>query len=115
MSHDLSHSHSKILELQTKKTKKKNSLSHMPLSINVLLYQLHLLLLQCCLLLKTFASNLHIHFQVSCHSICIFLFVLEIRLNTLTFMFLTIRGTRRFPYGSIKLLQQPVHLFTSTL
>ena len=110
MSHDLSHSHSQILELQ----KKISSLSHMPLSINLLLYQLLLLLLQCCLLLKTFASNLHIHFQVSCHSICIFLFVIEIRLNTLTFMFLTIRGTRRFPYGSIILLQLPVHLFTST-
>ena len=115
MSHDLSQSHSKILELQKKKKKKKKffvtyALVHKPFALPAAFIVITMLLL-----LKTFASNLHIHFQVSCHSICIFLFVLEIRLNTLTFMFLTIRGTRRFPYGSIKLLQQPVHLFTSSL
>ena len=41
--------------------------------------------------------------------------VLEIRLSTLTFMFLTTSGTRNVAYGSLILLQLPLHLLILTL
>ena len=79
-------------------------ISHIPLSINSVHSHLNLssfdlrLLLQTLasnlhlhfqrLLLQTLASNLHLHFQVLCHSICLVLLVIDIRLNALTFMFL---------------------------
>ena len=65
-----------------------------PLSINSLHSHLHLLSFQRCLLLQTLPSNLHLHLHVSCHSICLVSLVLDIRLNTLTFTFLTILGTQ---------------------
>ena len=43
----------------------------------------HLSLLQCCLLLQTLASNLHLHGQVSCWDACLVLLILEIRFNLL--------------------------------
>ena len=60
---DLSLSHSQLLGFQI------NPLSHTPLSINSLHSHLHLSLSHRCLLLKIILSNLHMHLQVSCHSI----------------------------------------------
>ena len=56
---------------------------------------------------NTFASNLHLHLQVLCHSICLVSLVLDIRLNTLTFMFLIVSGTYDLAYGSLTVLQVP--------
>ena len=92
-----------------------NPLSHNPLSINSLHSHLHLSLFHLCLLLQTLASNLHLHLQVSCYSICLVSLDLDIRLNTLTFMFLTTSETHNFAYGSLTLLQLPLHLLTLIL
>ena len=60
--------------------------------VNQIFYSKHLLL---CLLLQTLASNLHLHLQVSCKSVCLVSFVLEIRLNTLMcHLFYNIRNTQ---------------------
>ena len=109
MSHDLSQSHSQILGFQI------NPFSHLPLLFNSLDSHLHLPLFQHCLSLQTFASNLYLHLQVSCHSINLVSLLLDIRLNTLIFIFLTTSGTRNFPYGVLILLQLPLHLLTSIL
>ena len=82
MSHDLSHSHSQVLGFQT------NPLSNIPLLINSLHSHLHLSSFHLCLLLQTLAVNLHMHLQVSCHIMCLVSLILDIKLNTLTFMFL---------------------------
>ena len=86
MSHDLSHSHSQLLRFQ------RNTLSHIPLLINYLHSHLHLSLFPLC-------------------SICLVSLVLDIKLNTLTFMFLMVSGTYYLPYGSLIVLQLPLHLF----
>ena len=86
-----------------------------PLSINSLHSHLNLSLVQPCLLLETLVSNLHLHLQVSRHFIYLVSLVLEIRLNTLIFMFLTTSGTHNFAHGSLILLQLLLHLFISTL
>ena len=104
MSHALLHSHSQLLEFQM------NPLSHTPLSVNSSHSHFHLFLLQRCLLLQTIESNLHSHLHVSCHCICLVSLVLYIRLNTLIFKFFTISGTQIFEYGSLILLQLPLHL-----
>ena len=109
MSHDLSHSHSHLLGFQI------NQLSHIPLSINSLHPHLHLSSFHLCILLQTLALNLHMHLQVSCHIICLVSLILDIKLNTLTFMFLMISGTHNLAYGSLILLQLPLHLFTAVL
>ena len=87
MSHDLSHSHTRLLEFQI------NLSSIIPLSINYLHSLLHLSFFQHCLLLQTLVSNL------------------DIRLNTLIFMFLTTSGTHNFAYESLILLQLRQHFF----
>ena len=56
------------------------------------------------------ASNVHLHLHVSHHSMCHVSLVLDIRLNTLTFKFFTTSGTYMFAYGSLILLQLPLHL-----
>ena len=62
------------------------SLSHIPLSINCIHSHLHLSSFHlCCLLLQTLPSNLHLHFQVLCHFMCLVSLVLDIRLNTILF------------------------------
>ena len=104
MSHALSHSHSQLLGFQV------NPSSHIPLSTNSLHSHLHLFLFQRCLLLQTITSNLHLQLHFSCHSINLVSLVLEIRLNTLTFKFFIISGTQIFAYGSLILLQLPLHL-----
>ena len=109
ISHDLSHSHSQLLGFQI------DPLLHTHLSINYLYSHLHLLLFQRCLLLQTLPSNLHLHLQVSCHSMCFASSVLDIRLNTLTFKFLTTSGTHIFAYGSLILLHLPLHLLVLIL
>ena len=81
MSHDLSHSHSQLLGFQI------NPSSHIPLSINSLQSHRHLSSSHLCLLFQTLESNLHLHLQVLCHSISLVSLVLDVRLNTLTFMF----------------------------
>ena len=88
-----------------------NPLSHIPLSINLLHSHLHLSSFYLCLLLQTLASNLHLHVQVLCHSICLVSLVLDIRLNTLTFVFLMVSGTQTLAYGLLIVLQLPFHLF----
>ena len=70
---------------------------------------------QRCLLLQTLLSSLHLHLHVSCHSMCIVLLVLDIRLNTLTFKFLSTSGTHDFAYGLLILLQLPLYLLVSML
>ena len=74
--------------------------SHIPFSINSLHSHLHLPSFHLCLLLQTLTSNIHLHVQVSCHFIYLVSLVLDIRLNTLMFMFLTTLGTHNFAYGS---------------
>ena len=115
MPHDLSYSQSKLPGFQI------NPLSHIPLPINFLhshhsltSFMLFYVLFRC-LLLQTLESNLQLHLQVSCHSMCLVSLVLDIILNTLTFMFLTTLGTHNFAYGSLILLQLPQHLFTLIL
>ena len=90
MSNDLSNSHSQLLGFQI------NTLSQLPLSINSLHSHLHLSLFHLCLLLQILVSSLNLHLQVSCHFICLVSLVLEIRLNTLTFIFLLTSGTHNF-------------------
>ena len=104
-----SYSHSQLLGFQL------NPLSHIPLSISSLNLHLHLSSFNLCLLLQTLASNVHLYLQVSCHFMYLVSLVLEIRLNTLTFMFLTRSGTHNFGYGSLILLQIPLHLLILTL
>ena len=55
------------------------------------------------------------HLQVLCHFISLVSLVLDIRLNTLTFKSFTVSGTQIFAYGSLILLQLPLHLFTLIL
>ena len=69
---------------------------------------LHLSSFQHCLLLQTLASNLHLHLHVSCHSVCLVSLVLDIR-------FLITSGTHLFAYGSLLLLQLPLHLLVLEL
>ena len=105
MPHDLSHSHSQLLGFQI------NPLSHVPLPINSLHSHLHLSSFHHCLLLQALALNPHMHLQVSCHIIYLISLILDIKLNTLTFMFLTTSGTSNLGYGSLIPLQLPPHLF----
>ena len=72
-----------------------NSISRIPLSINSLHSNLHLLLFQRFIFLLSL--------------------VLNIRLNTLTFMFLITLGTHNFAYESLLLLQLRLHWFASIL
>ena len=110
MSHDLSHSQLQLLGFQI------NPLSHLSLSLNSSLHlHLHLSSFHLCLLLQTPGSNLNLHLQVSCHSMCFFWLLHDIKLNTLTFMFLTTSGTHNLACGSLILLQLPLHLFTLIL
>ena len=103
---DLSHSQSQLLGFQL------NPLSHTLLSIKSSLHShLHLSSLHICLLLQTLEVNLHAHLQVSCQIICLASLILYIRLNTLTFMLLTMSGIHNLVYGSLILLQLLPHLF----
>ena len=88
-------------------------LLHTPLSVNSLHSHLHLSLFQRCLLLQTFASNLHLHLHVSCHSMSLVSLVLDIILNT--FKFFTTLGTHIFAYGSLILVQLRLHLLALIL
>ena len=110
MSHNLSHSHEQVLGFQI------YSLSHTNLLIKSSLHSyLHLSLFHVCLLLQAAEVNLHIHLQDSCRIIYLVSLILDIRLNTLTFMFLIISGTHNLAYGSLILPQLPPHLFTLIL
>ena len=108
-SHDLSHSHSQLLGFQI------DPLSHTPLSVNYLHSHLHLSSFERSLLLQAFASNLHLHLHVSCHFMCLISLDLDIKLNTLTFMFLITSGTHISAYGSLILLQLLLHLLVLIL
>ena len=103
------YSHSQLIGFQI------NTSWHILFSINSLHSHLHLSLFQRCLLLQALASSLHLHPQVSYHFICLVSLVLDTRLNTLVFMFLTASGTHNFAYGSLMLLQLPLHLFVLIL
>ena len=105
MPYDLSHSHSQLLGFQI------SSSSHIPLSINCLHSHLYFSSFHLCLWLPTLASNIDLHLHVLCHSICLVSLILEIRLNTLTFTFLITSGTHNLAYGSLIVLQLPLHLF----
>ena len=75
-----------------------NSFLHTPLSINSLHSYLHF-----------YHSNVVYHYkQVSCHSMCLVSLVLDIKLKTLTFKFLTTSVTHDFPCGLLILLQLPL-------
>ena len=107
MSHDLSHFHLQLLRFQI------NPLSYIPLSVNSLHSHLHLLFFQ------RFYYYKHLHLIYVCiytfHAIRIFLasLVLEISLNTLIFMFLTIPATHKCAYELLLLLKLPLHLVIS--
>ena len=109
ISHDLSHSHLKLLGLQA------YPLSHTPLSINSLQSHQHLSLFQCCLSLQTIESNLHSYLHVSCHFIFFISLVLDIKLNTLTLKSSTTSRTHIFVYRSLISLQLPLHLLVLTV
>ena len=108
-SHDLSHQQLQLLGFQI------DPLSHTRLSINSFHSHLHLSPFQRWLFLQALASDLHLHFHVSCHSMCLVLLVLDIRLNTFTFKFFTTSGTEIFEYGSLILLQLPLSLLVLIL
>ena len=55
------------------------------------------------------------HLHVSCHVIDLVSLVNDIRLNTLAFKFFTASETQILAYGSLILLQLPLHLFILTL
>ena len=55
------------------------------------------------------------HLHVSCHFIDLVSLANVIKLNTLTFTFFTVSETQIFAYGSLILLQLPLHLFILTL
>ena len=93
-SHDLSHSHSQLLEF------KLNLWSHIPFSMNYLHSHLHLSSFHLSLLWQSLGFSLQLLLQVSCHIIYLALLVYEIRLNTVTLMFLTTSGTHNFAYRS---------------
>ena len=105
MPHDLSHSQVQLLGSQI------YPLSHTILTKSSLHSHLHLSLFHICLLLQIAEVNLHMYLQVSCHIICLVSLIRDIKLNTLTFMFLTMSGTHNLEYGSLILLQLPLHLF----
>ena len=63
----------------------------------------------------TLISNEHLHVQVSFHDICLLSLVLDIRLNTLLVILLTISGLNNLAYGSLILLQLPLHLLIAIL
>ena len=86
--HKASPSHSQLLGFQV------NPLSKIPLSINLLHSHLHLI-------------YIYIYKLVT--------LVPDIRLNTLTFMFLTTSEAYNFAYESFISLQLPLHLFTSVI
>ena len=110
MPHDLSYSQVQLLGFQI------YPLSHKILSIKSSLHShLHLSLFHIYLLLNTAEVHLHIHLHVSYHIICVVSLILDIRLNMLTFMILMISGTHNLAYGSLILLQLPLHLFTLIL
>ena len=110
MSHDLSHSQLQLIGFQA------SPLPHLSLSINSSLHsRLHLSLIHLCLLLQILESSLHLQLQFSCHSMCLLRLLHEMKLNTLTFMFLTASGTHNLAYGSLILLQLPLHLFALIL
>ena len=46
------------------------------------------------------------------HDACDVSLILDIRLNTLIFMLLTVLGTHNLAYGLLISLQLPLHLFT---
>ena len=102
----MSHSHKQLLGFQI------NPLSHIPFSTKSLHSHLNLSSFHFCLLLQTAAVNLHMHLQICCHIICLVSFILEIKLNALTFMFLIMSGTHNLSYGSLILLQLPSTTFT---
>ena len=96
MLHDLSHSQLRLLEFQI------NPLTHLSLSINSSLHSHpHLFSFHLYLLLQTLESNLHLHLEVSCHSMCFVWLLNDIKLNTLTFMFLTTSGTHNLVNGTL--------------
>ena len=105
MSHKLSHPQSHTPELQI------HPQSHLPLSINSLQSHMHFSLFQHLLSLQTLAFNLHSHLKISCLASVL----LDIRLNTLIFMFLPTPRRYNFASGSLILLQLPLHLFISKL
>ena len=82
-SNDLSLSKSQLLILEI------NPLSHIPFSINSLHSSFNYILHS-----QTLASSLDLYLQVSCHFICLVSLVLDIRLNILTCMPLTISETQ---------------------
>ena len=63
------------------------------------------------MLLQALASSLHLHLQDSRHFICLVSLVFDIKFNTLTFKVFAVSGTHNFAYGSLILLQLPLHLF----
>ena len=77
MPHDLSHLKLQLLGFQ------EDPLSHLSLSLNSSLHShLHLPSFHLCLLLQTLKSYLHLHLQVSCHSMCFVWLLHDIKLNT---------------------------------
>ena len=108
-SQNLSHSHSQLLGFQI------YPLSPTPLSYYSLHSHLHSSSFQPCLLLQILALSLHLHLLVSGHSMQFVSLVFDIRLNTLTFRFLTISGTHIFTYRLLILLKLPLHLLTLLL
>ena len=99
MTNDLSHSHSQLLGFQI------NPLSHTPFSIKSSLHaHLHLSSFHVCLLLQTLSVNLQMHLQVSCKIMCLVSLILDIKVNTLTFMFFTMSRTHNLEYESLIIL-----------
>ena len=107
MSHNLSHSHEQVLGFQI------YPLSYTNLLIKSSLHShLHLSSFHIYLLLQITEVTLHMHLQVSCHTICLVSLIRAIRLNTLTLIFLAMSGAHNLANGSLIVLQDPLHLLT---
>ena len=109
MSHDLSHSKSQLLQFQI------NPLSHTQTHAHTHTYTHTHTLFQRSFSLQTLVSNLHLHLHVPCHSVYLVSLVLDIKLNTLMFMFYITSGIHNFSNGSLILLQPRLHLLVLML
>ena len=104
------HSHIQITWIPNK-----SFIIYINLSIHSLHVDLHLSSFHLCLSLQTLVSSLHLHLQAQYHFIYLVLVVLEIRINAFTFMFLQTSRKHNFTYGSLILLQPPLHSLILTL
>ena len=89
-----------------------------------ILYHTHLYQLIHCIHICIYLFSIFVYYDKHLHLICIYIYkfsailcvlFLDIRLSALIFVSLAARGTQNFAYGSLILLQLPLHLFFNTV